>query len=150
LVSRKTQHAVYTGAFNHDKGVLRVQEAALQIPELKMIYIGGGKDEPEGNNILFKGRVAHDKVPLYLSAADFFVLPTLAEGCCNAIIEAMACGLPIISSIGAYNDDILSDEYSIRVDPNDVAAISSAMKMLTDDKDKTGDERMRVPGVVAL
>lgn len=36
--------AAYTGAFNHDKGALRTQEAALRIPALKMLYIGGGPE----------------------------------------------------------------------------------------------------------
>jgi len=66
--------------------------------------------------------------------ADVFVLPTLAEGCNNAIIEAMACGLPIISSNLPFNWDVLDANNSILVDPMSVEDIASAIKALKDDK----------------
>lgn len=121
---------VYTGAFNESKGVMRVQKAAEGVKNLKMIYIGSGDLEPIGSNILYKGKTPHSQIPELLSAADFFVLPTLAEGCCNAIIEAMACGLPIISSDRAFNDDILNDSYAIRVNPESIEDIKKAMELL--------------------
>ncbi len=127
---------VFTGAFNDDKGVLRAQEAAIKAGNVPMIFIGGGTCKPDGSNILFSGKLQHEFIPEYLSAADFFILPTKAEGCCNAIVEAMACGLPIISANGAYNDDILSDTYSIRTDPNDVTAMAEAISMLRDDAER--------------
>ena len=127
---------VFTGSFNDDKGVLRAQEAAVKAGNVKMIYIGGGASKPEGSNILFCGKLQHESIPEYLSAADFFILPTKAEGCCNAIVEAMACGLPIISATGAYNDDILSEDYSIRTDPDDVNAMAEAIEILRDNPEQ--------------
>ncbi len=126
----------FTGSFNDAKGVLRAQDAAMRAGGVKMIYIGGGACKPEGSNILFSGKLQHERIPEYLSAADFFILPTKAEGCCNAIIEAMACGLPIISASGAYNDDILSEEYSIRTDPSDIDAMTEAIRTLRDDSER--------------
>lgn len=123
---------VFLGHFIERKGPLRVIKATENIKDLQMMFIGAGEQEPESDNIIFKGKVSHEDVPKYLSAADFFILPTLAEGCCNAIIEAMACGLPIISSDLDFNDDILTPECSIRIDPNNVEQIELAVKHLVD------------------
>jgi glycosyltransferase involved in cell wall biosynthesis len=126
----------YTGSFSNAKGVMRVQQAALKIKSLRMIYIGGGNLKPQGDNIIYCAKTTHAQIPELLSAADFFVLPTLEEGCCNAVIEAMACGLPIISSDRAFHDDILHNEYSLRVNPEDVQAIQSAMETLLNNPNK--------------
>ena len=129
--------AVYVGGFSHRKGFKRVLEAAKEIPGIKLAFAGEGDSIPFKDNILFCDRVAHEELPILLSAADFFVLPTLNEGCCNAILEALACGLPVISSNLAFNDDVLSEENSIRIDPLNIDDIRGAMKSLF------YDEKMR-------
>jgi glycosyltransferase involved in cell wall biosynthesis len=58
------------------------------------------------------------------------VLPTLNEGCCNAIVEALACGLPIVSSDRPFNYDILNKTNSILVDPMNINEIADAIRML--------------------
>ena len=122
----------FVGHFINRKGSKRLSAALDKVPGTKSIFVGAGSEKPTCDNIIFQGRLPHSQIPEYLNAADVFVLPTLAEGCCNAIVEAMACGLPIISSNLPFNDDILTDENSIRVDPNDVDAIAEAIKKLKD------------------
>ena len=124
---------IFVGHFIERKGPLRVDKATEGIDNLAMMYIGVGDQNPQGNNIVFKGRVSHDQISKYLSAADFFILPTQEEGCCNAIIEAMACGLPIISSNREFNDDILNEECAIRVDPDNIGEIKAAVEKLVTD-----------------
>ena len=122
--------AIFVGDNSNRKGSERVVAAAERVPGLKLILVGAGENIPESSNILFKGKVPHKELATYLCASDFFVLPTLAEGCCNAIIEAMACGLPIVSSNLSFNDDILDDTCSLRINPNSVDEIAGALKQM--------------------
>lgn len=131
----------FLGRFNDRKGAGRVSEAIRKCGDdsIKAIYVGkkttGDTFVPEVENVLFYGTLAHSDVVKYLNAADVFVLPTLAEGCSNAIVEAMACGLPIISSDLPFNYDILNDNNSIMIDPMDVDAIARAIESLKNDKE---------------
>jgi teichuronic acid biosynthesis glycosyltransferase TuaC len=128
--------AAFVGRFVEGKGANRLSKAieGLGGDRVKSIFIGSGDIRPDCEGILLCGSQPHDRVPELLSAADIFVLPTLAEGCCNAIIEAMACGLPIISADLPFNDDILDETCSIRVDPSSVDEIAAAIKLLLNDQ----------------
>lgn len=126
----------FVGAFNDRKGSQRVSSAIDIVGDVKSFFIGGQGEsallDPTCEGILFKGRLPHEKIPDYLNMADIFVLPTLNEGCCNAIVEALACGLPVVSSNRPFNYDVLNETNSIMVDPTNVAEIAAAIKDLKD------------------
>lgn len=131
--------AIFVGGFIPRKGALRVAQALTEVNRTRPVYscfIGAGGEKPVCPHQLYVGRADHAVLATYLSAADFFVLPTTNEGCCNAIIEATACGLPIISSVGSFNDDILTPENSIRIDPMDVQALTRAIETLAADPER--------------
>lgn len=73
-------------------------------------------------------------MPRYLNCADVFFLPTLKEGCSNAIVEALACGLPVISSNKPFNDDILNEDNSLKIDPEKLDELIEAIELLRTDK----------------
>ena len=112
--------------------------AKLNDPTIKVMFIGkpfpGYDYDFDCPGIIHKGPLDHDLLPQYLNCADVFVMPTQKEGCCNAIVEALAMGIPVISSDGAFNDDILDENNSIRLDPNDIDAIASAIKKMKEDR----------------
>lgn len=131
--------SVTVGEFSDRKGQNRIIKAidSLSDTKIKACFIGKGEQPvADRDYVFYKGPVKHDELPVYLNAADVFVLPTLREGCCNAIVEALACGLPVISSDRSFNYDILDSANSVLVNPEDVNQISNAIKLLKEDERK--------------
>lgn len=130
----------FVGNFIPRKGPDRIAKAITKLndPQIKVMFIGvpymGYPYDFDCPGIIHKGAIEHDLLPKYLNCADVFVMPTQKEGCCNAIVEALAMGLPVISSDGAFNDDILDENNSIRINPDDVDAIAAAIKKIKEDE----------------
>lgn len=122
----------FVGGFIERKGDKRLLEAVNSLDDVYVAFAGRGDNPPSGERVVFCKALEHEKVPLFLNAIDVFVLPTLSEGSCNAIVEAMACELPIISSDLPFNDDALTHENSIRIDPMSVSQIRDAILKLKD------------------
>lgn len=124
----------FVGHFDERKGPHRLLSAVSGLDEICLVLIGDGAVPLEGKNIVFKGTLEHSKIPEMLSASDFFALPTTSEGSCNAILEAIACGLPVITSKGDFNDDIVDDDVAIRINPLDIDEIRAAIIKLYNDQ----------------
>ncbi|MBI2798808.1 MAG: glycosyltransferase [Gammaproteobacteria bacterium] len=116
---------ITVGALVERKGFHRVLEhlpkLRQQHPKLHYLIVGGGS--PEGDYsprlrqlvhdlgltdcVRFLGPVAPSELKVPLSASDVFVLPTSNEGWANVILEAMACGLPVIASDVGGNAEVI-------------------------------------------
>lgn len=125
----------FTGQFVPRKGTMRLSDALSKLNDenIKAIFMGRGSEDPNYKYIIHKGAVDHNVLPEYLALSDVFVLPTENEGCSNAIIEAMACGLPVISTNAPFNYDILNSVNSIMIDCHDIDQIANAIKTLKQD-----------------
>ena len=121
---------IFIGHFIERKGIGVLVDALNQLDDVYAIFIGEGPISPDYARTLHKGPVKHEDINIYLSASDVFVLPTKAEGCCNAILEAMASGIPVVSSDLPFNNDILDESCSIRVDVTSSKQIASAINCL--------------------
>ena len=126
----------FVGANDSRKGPDRLIEAIESIEDVNCILMGRDTEALKSIRIIMSGPVSHKIVPELISCADIFVLPTMNEGSCNAVIEAMACGLPIVTSNGRYMDDIVDDEVAIRVDPTNVGEIREAIIALKNNPER--------------
>ena len=137
---------ISVGALVDRKGFHRVIEVlpalVAKYPELIYLIVGG--DSPEGNirerleqqvktlklekNVRFLGAYPSEQLKLPLSAADLFVLATANEGWANVFLEAMACGLPVITTEVGGNKEVVNNPGLGTVVPfGDSAALLAAL-----------------------
>jgi len=123
--------------------------------ELTLIILGEGEDRKkiEGqtknlkleNNVLLLGR--KDNVADYLNAADIFVLASLWEGMPIAILEAMACGLPVVATkVSGIPEIIFDKETGLLAEPqnlNDLVKKIDYLLSLPDEKRKEMGEKAK-------
>jgi glycosyltransferase involved in cell wall biosynthesis len=83
------------------------------------------------------GFISEAEAAEFLSGADFFVFPTLAEGFGIPNAEAMAAGCPVITTAAFAVPEIVADAAIVLEDPRDSGALAAAMERLS------GDENLR-------
>ena len=110
---------------------------------LRLVMVGEGSLRSECLAILQQGGVDHlawlpgarDDVPDVMRGLDCFVLPSLAEGISNTILEAMACGLPVLATrVGASGELLVEGQTGLLVPAGDVPALTSGLLHLACDK----------------
>lgn len=81
------------------------------------------------DRVHFIGRVAHTRIPLWMNAADVFCLPSLHEGCPNVVLEALACGTPVVASrVGGVPDLVTDPALGVLVPPADSPALAAGLQ----------------------
>jgi glycosyltransferase involved in cell wall biosynthesis len=126
---------LFSGHFDENKGAHRLLRALEAVPTARAIFLGDGPALPSNSRILHQGRVPHSEMPKWLSAADLFALPVLVEASSNAVAEAMACGLPIVTSDIPSMRLMVGFDAGKLIDPRDVNAIGDALRIFFEDPD---------------
>ncbi|MBX2943798.1 MAG: glycosyltransferase [Cyclobacteriaceae bacterium] len=82
-----------------------------------------------GGFVKYLGDVNHSDMPDLMRAIDLFVLPSYNEGLSNAVIEAMATGLPVIATdVGGHREFINSGKNGILIEPNNTVILAKVLE----------------------
>jgi glycosyltransferase involved in cell wall biosynthesis len=143
---------IYTGRLVSYKGLpllLRVwKEIRAERENVRLLLVGSGsldihncEDELREyvrqhglqDSVLFTGNV--DNVPDHLRASDMFVLPSDDDAFPSSLVEAMACGLPVVvTPVGAMGDIVEHEKNGLLVSPGDDVEVREALLRLLDDR----------------
>jgi len=138
---------LYVGVITRRKNTRRVIEAFGRVARersLTLVLAGrpGYQSEDElapidelglGERVKLAGYVAAEDLPALYSAARLFLFPSLYEGFGIPILEAMACGTPVVTSACSSMPEV-AGEAAVLVDPYDVDAIAGGVRRLLDDE----------------
>lgn len=126
----------------HDVLIRAVHELRARHPDVQLAIIGAATHEPETPQALrdlcrqlrieqavrFVGRVAPVEVVEWLRAADVFALASEREGCCNAVLEALATGVPVVTTPAGDNAQYVKSGQNGELAPiGDSAALAAAL-----------------------
>lgn len=139
-----TPRAVYCGRLVAEKRVDLLLEAwpvvRRRLPEAELSIFGAGPCEASlrerrSEGVRFEG--ATEDIPVALQRADVFVLPSDAEGLSNALLEAMASGLPVVATrVGGAVELVEQQRAGSIVPPGDVDALATALIKILEDPDR--------------
>lgn len=129
---------LFVGHVKCSKGAREICEVAQNFPQYHFTLIGPVEDECKSlswsNNTTLTGAQDSSYVKEKLKTADLFLFPTYTEGFSNAIAEAMAAGIPIITTDVGANRDMIEDKGGIIVPVKDTQSIKNAINIMSDYK----------------
>jgi glycosyltransferase involved in cell wall biosynthesis len=142
-------YILYTGTVEPRKNVIGLLDAYAALPDtlrdaFSLVLVGGGGwldadilrrlDELSELSIIPTGYVADADLPALYSGARLFVYPSMYEGFGMPPLEAMACGVPVITSNSSSLPEVVGDA-GLMVSATDTNELSSAIeRVLTDEQ----------------
>jgi len=140
--------ALYAGYLTKRKGVYELLEAIYRVqkkyPNLQLVICGAGPEEAilwrlireKGieHMVRMAGEVEPERMNKWMQASDLFVLASHTEGMPNVVMEAMACGLPVVATaVGGLPGAIGDCHGAILVPPENVDDLEKAIAKVIND-----------------
>ncbi len=138
---------LYVGQWLRGKGTRYLVEAMAMLAARRTVHLTCVGTRADSDRVLadfqpsvrlhvsVQPSVDQDQIAAALQQADVFVFPSLSEGSSTALLEAMASGLPIVTTAAGAAPDMLAHERSALFVPHaDAAALAAASERLLDDR----------------
>jgi sugar transferase (PEP-CTERM/EpsH1 system associated) len=93
-----------------------VEALEIDIPRWRLMIVGEGSERPLLERFIaehpgWKARISlpgtSTRIAEFLNGLDAYILPSIAEGISNSLLEAMSCGLPVIASAAGGNPEVV-------------------------------------------
>jgi glycosyltransferase involved in cell wall biosynthesis len=148
---------IHVGTIEPRKNLTRLLEALHRLRRegavIPLVVVGGKgwlsedfyrrlEELAIGDTVLFLGYVPSADLPYLYSAATAAVMPSVYEGFGLPVLEAMACGTPVVCSSASSLPEV-GGEAARYFDPYDVAAMAEAIAVVWNDAELRGDMRRR-------
>jgi colanic acid/amylovoran biosynthesis glycosyltransferase len=146
-VKDKARKLLYTGRLAAEKGLPVLFDSLRTLADrgydFELTLVGDGSDrqalEALGrqlgifDRLVFAGYVGQDGVREYLQQSDVFILPSFAEGVPVSLMEAMACGVPVLATyVGGVAELVEPEQTGLVVPPADSLALGNALARYLD------------------
>ena len=132
-----SKNAIFVGRITAAKGVQQVIHAAKITPDWNFKIIGDGPDldqmksiGKDVENLEFVGAVENSALPAYYRKASAFILPSIREGMPVSVLEALACGVPTITTDVGQITEVISDKENGFIISGDASSIQTSLHQL--------------------
>ncbi|NIR49305.1 glycosyltransferase family 4 protein [candidate division KSB1 bacterium] len=144
------RYLLFVGRLIRDKGIHELVQSfknlAQRYADLDLILVGEEDEksklraelEQAGllQRVVFTGIISQQDVARYMNVAEMLVFPSWAEGLPNAVMEAMAAGLPVVASdVGGIPEIVVNGVSGLLVSPRNVAALTKAVDLMLQNED---------------
>jgi teichuronic acid biosynthesis glycosyltransferase TuaC len=134
--------ALYAGYLTKRKGVCELLEAIHRIqkkyPDFLLLMCGDGpevtaltrliREKSMENTVRMVGEIEPERMNKWMQASDLFVLASHTEGMPNVVMEAMACGLPVVATaVGGLPEAVGDCDGAILVPPENIDELEKAI-----------------------
>jgi glycosyltransferase involved in cell wall biosynthesis len=135
---KEVKRLLFVGRIVNSKGCDKIIQVAKHFPDKEFELIGYLSEEikelARTDNVHFRGELTKEEVHKAMKESDALIFPSLSEGFPLVVLEAMALGLPIITTgVGAI-PDMIEESGGLYIDSKDIKSMISAIQKIEDPK----------------
>ena len=159
-IEKKSLVIGVVGRLEPEKGqivFLKALKKVLQkLPHAKALIIGDGQERAKlegyckanviSDNVIFTGYISN--VADYYQIMDLLVIPSFSEGLPNVLLEAMACGIPVIATSVGGIPEVINDKNGVLIPPGHYIKMSDEIMNLLGHKKKLERLKIKAQGTV--